>query len=63
MQTNVPGVYAIGDVLPTQALAHLASAEGVVAVEHMAGKETRAHQLRPGPRLHVLRARRSARSA
>jgi len=41
MRTNVPGVYAIGDVLPTQALAHLAMAEGVVAVEHMAGKETR----------------------
>ena len=41
MQTNVPGVYAIGDILPTPALAHLASAEGVVAVEHMAGKETR----------------------
>ncbi len=41
MRTNVPGVYAIGDVIPTQALAHLASAEGVVAVEHMAGKETR----------------------
>jgi dihydrolipoamide dehydrogenase len=41
MQTNVPGVYAIGDVIPTQALAHLASAEGVVAVERMAGKETR----------------------
>ena len=38
MQTNVPGVYAIGDVLATPALAHLASAEGVVAVEHMAGK-------------------------
>ncbi|HTR03499.1 MAG TPA: dihydrolipoyl dehydrogenase [Thermoanaerobaculia bacterium] len=38
MRTNVPGVYAIGDVLPTQALAHLASAEAVVAVEHMAGK-------------------------
>ena len=28
MRTNVPGVYAIGDVLPTPALAHLASAEG-----------------------------------
>ncbi len=38
MRTNVPGVYAIGDVLATPALAHLASAEGVVAVEHMAGK-------------------------
>jgi len=41
MRTNVPGVYAIGDVLATQALAHLASAEGVVAVEHMAGKPAR----------------------
>src|SRR5262245_18995996 len=41
MRTAVPGVYAIGDVLPTQALAHLASQEGVVAVEHMAGKNPR----------------------
>lgn len=41
MRTNVPGVYAIGDVVPTQALAHVASAEAVVAVEHMAGVETR----------------------
>jgi dihydrolipoamide dehydrogenase len=41
MRTNVPGVYAIGDVVPTQALAHVASEEGVVAVEHMAGKEAR----------------------
>jgi len=40
MRTNVPGIYAIGDVIPTQALAHLASAEGVLAVEHMAGKAT-----------------------
>jgi dihydrolipoamide dehydrogenase len=41
MRTNVPGVYAIGDVVPTPWLAHVASAEGVVAVEHMAGRETR----------------------
>ena len=41
MRTNIPGVYAIGDVVPTPQLAHVASAEGVVAVEHMAGKETR----------------------
>jgi dihydrolipoamide dehydrogenase len=41
MRTNVPGVYAIGDVVPTAWLAHVASAEGVVAVEHMAGVETR----------------------
>ncbi|MEZ4917645.1 MAG: dihydrolipoyl dehydrogenase [Saprospiraceae bacterium] len=36
-RTNVPGVYAIGDVLPTQALAHVASAEGITCVEHIAG--------------------------
>jgi dihydrolipoamide dehydrogenase len=41
MRTNVPGIYAIGDVVPTPQLAHVASAEGVVAVEHMAGQETR----------------------
>jgi len=40
MRTNVPGIYAIGDVVPTQWLAHVASAEGVVAVEHMAGRPT-----------------------
>ena len=38
MRTNVPGIYAIGDVVPTAWLAHVASAEGIVAVEHMAGK-------------------------
>ncbi len=36
-RTNVPGVYAIGDVLPTQALAHVASAEGITCVEKIAG--------------------------
>ncbi len=37
-RTNVSGVYAIGDVAGPPALAHVASAEGVHAVEHMAGK-------------------------
>ena len=37
LQTGEPGVYAIGDVLATQALAHVASHEGIVAVEHAAG--------------------------
>jgi dihydrolipoyl dehydrogenase len=41
MRTNVPGIYAIGDVVPTPWLAHVASAEGVVAVESMAGSPTR----------------------
>lgn len=36
-QTNIPGYYAIGDVLPTQALAHVASAEGIICVEKIAG--------------------------
>ena len=36
-QTSVPGVYAIGDVINTPLLAHLASKEGEIAVEHMAG--------------------------
>jgi dihydrolipoamide dehydrogenase len=36
-QTNVEGVYAIGDIVKGQALAHVASAEGIIAAEHMAG--------------------------
>ena len=39
MQTTEPGVYAIGDVIPTAQLAHVASTEGILAVEHMAGKK------------------------
>lgn len=42
MRTNVPNIYAIGDVVPTPALAHVASAEGTIAVETMAGRETEA---------------------
>ncbi len=41
MQTNVPGVYAIGDIVPSAQLAHVASAEAIVAAEHMAGHPTR----------------------
>ncbi len=36
-QTTEKGVYAIGDIVPTPQLAHLASKEGIVAVEHIAG--------------------------
>ena len=36
--TNVNGYYAIGDILPTQALAHVASAEGITCVEKIAGQ-------------------------
>ncbi len=41
MQTSVPHVYAIGDVVATPWLAHVASAEGILAVEHMAGRKVR----------------------
>jgi dihydrolipoamide dehydrogenase len=36
-RTNVPGIYAIGDVTKGQALAHVASAEGITCVESIAG--------------------------
>jgi dihydrolipoamide dehydrogenase len=36
-RTNVEGYYAIGDVVPGQALAHVASAEGIICVEKIAG--------------------------
>jgi dihydrolipoamide dehydrogenase len=41
MQTAVPHIYAIGDVVNTPWLAHVASAEGILAVEHMAGQEVK----------------------
>ncbi len=37
MQTPVSHIYALGDVVPTPWLAHIASAEGILAVEHMKG--------------------------
>ena len=36
-QTNIPGYHAIGDVVPGHALAHVASAEGIICVEKIAG--------------------------
>ena len=36
-QTNIPGYYAIGDITPGQALAHVASAEGILCVEKISG--------------------------
>ncbi|HEX2857886.1 MAG TPA: dihydrolipoyl dehydrogenase [Propionibacteriaceae bacterium] len=40
MRTNVPGIYAIGDVTGKMMLAHTAEAQGVVAAETIAGAET-----------------------
>ncbi|HLE12279.1 MAG: dihydrolipoyl dehydrogenase [Bdellovibrionales bacterium RIFOXYD12_FULL_39_22] len=36
-QTNIPGIYAIGDVSGPPLLAHVASHEGIIAAEHLAG--------------------------
>jgi len=37
-QTNIPGIHAIGDCVGGQALAHVASAEGIICVEKMTGQ-------------------------
>jgi dihydrolipoamide dehydrogenase len=42
MQTNVPGVYAVGDVTGKLMLAHVASQQGVLAAEHIAGRRVAA---------------------
>ena len=41
MRTAEPNVYAIGDIVPTPALAHCASFEAILAIEHIAGLEVR----------------------
>jgi len=39
MRTNIPGIYAVGDVVGKIMLAHVASREGIIAVENISGKE------------------------
>lgn len=41
-QTNIPGYYAIGDIVKGPALAHVASAEGIICVEKIAGMHVEA---------------------
>jgi dihydrolipoamide dehydrogenase len=41
-RTNIDGYYSIGDCTPGQALAHVASAEGIICVEHIAGHKPQA---------------------
>ena len=41
-QTNIAGIYAIGDCTPGQALAHVASKEGINAAEHLSGHKPEA---------------------
>ena len=48
-RTAEPNVYAIGDVIPTPALAHLASKEGILVVEQIAGQKTHPINLRHVP--------------
>ena len=52
MQTNVPGIYAIGDVTGKLMLAHVAMEQGVIAAEHIAGQHARRWTTCrcPGPR-------------
>jgi dihydrolipoamide dehydrogenase len=48
-RTGEPNVYAIGDVIPTPWLAHLASKEGILAVEQIAGENAQPINLRHVP--------------
>jgi dihydrolipoamide dehydrogenase len=50
MQTTVPGIYAVGDVTMKLPLAHVASHQGIIAAETIAGKETHALNLNNVPR-------------
>jgi dihydrolipoamide dehydrogenase len=50
LRTSVDGVYAIGDLVPGPALAHKASDEGVIAVEHAAGHDVHALEYDDIPR-------------
>ncbi len=50
MRTNVPNIYAVGDVATDYRLAHIASAMGIVAAETIAGHETAALDFRMMPR-------------
>ena len=49
MRTSVPHIYAIGDVTASPALAHVASREGTLAVDHMAGKHVQTINYRAVP--------------
>ena len=55
MRTGAPNVYAIGDIVPGFALAHVASHEAVVAVEHLAGHEPEPVRMELMPRVTFCR--------
>jgi dihydrolipoamide dehydrogenase len=57
-QTNVPTVYAVGDLIPTLQLAHVGFAEGILVAErHRRPEPGRPDRLRRRPAGHLLRAR------
>ena len=55
MRTGAPGMYAIGDIVPGFALAHVASHEAVVAVEHLAGHDPEPVRMDLMPRVTFCR--------
>ncbi|HEX2883351.1 MAG TPA: dihydrolipoyl dehydrogenase [Candidatus Limnocylindria bacterium] len=55
MRTGVPHLYAIGDIVPGFALAHVASHEAVVAVEHMSGHDPEPVRMELMPRVTFCR--------
>jgi dihydrolipoamide dehydrogenase len=56
-QTNMPGVHAIGDCVGGQALAHVASAEGIICVEKIAGHHPEPFRLQQYSGLYLLLTR------
>jgi dihydrolipoamide dehydrogenase len=55
MRTGAKGLYAIGDIVPGFALAHVASHEAVVAVEHLAGHDPEPVRMDQMPRVTFCR--------
>ena len=55
MRTGAKGMYAIGDIVPGYALAHVASHEAVVAVEHMTGHDPEPVRMDLMPRVTFCR--------
>ena len=62
MRTGAPKMYAIGDIVPGFALAHVASHEAVVAVEHLAGHHPEPVRMELMPRVTVCRPQREDRA-
>ena len=54
IRQNIPGYYAIGDIISGQALAHVASAEGILCVEKIAGHDVEALDYKKYSRLYLL---------